>query len=245
MNANSNTLYRYRLWGINWLPYLLLAAATAGLWSFLKYYDSNRAEELLALKWKVGVQGLGWVTLWFFLSRGWFKIRFLFYGMWSVAVLNEIGQSVYRHDGFRFGLSLILGMLFYGAFSWIETCLDQASVNPRLNWFEGKLSSIPHVGGSVKVGDRDPLDVKVRSVDEAGAFILFPLEGLVPEKFHDNTAIRFKLKFKNQEIEVRGKPIATLDWEQCGLGLQFFFEDLYHQNQYTSLVQQIKGEGLA
>lgn len=244
MNANSE--YRYRLWGINWFPLFSLSLASTGLWGFLKYYDSTRPEELIGLGFKIAGLAAGWLCLWLLIKAGKFYFRFPFYLAWGLAALWEIGQSVYLHDGFRFLMSIALSILFYTTYQWIENCLELASVNPNLSWFVGKLTPIPLVQVHFSLSDEDIIyPAKVRTIDQTGAFILFDQTDLSQKKLNRKKGLNVQLKFKDRQIEIKGRPIAELSWEQRGLGLQFSFEDLYHESQYTSLVQQIKGEGLA
>ncbi len=237
----SSPAYKYRFWGHRWLTWFLIGLGMTSLWSEIQWYDLGSAEVWFRLRPLIVLQILALILFWRLLCVGRFKFRIAFYGVWTGLVVTEVFQSVVRHDGMRFLMSIGLGMLVYALYLQTEDILDQAQVNPQLKWYEGKLSAIPHLSAQLR-WDETEVAAQLRSIDEQGAFLL--LVGKAG-RLRRSQKVKVTLKYKTFEVEVEGRPVASLEWEQRGFGLQFSFNDLYHQNQYTGLVKQLKGEGLA
>lgn len=224
--------YRYRLCGLNWAPFWFLmlgAGLCIGLLHGFNFfvYGEGFVTFCLVFAWKRG----------YFFTLKWAQI------MASIALMLEFWQSVVLHDWLRFAQTLGLLGFVWAALSWVERNFGSASVDSGQRWYEGRLTAIPKISAHVLI-DGQNWPATILKIDPKGAFLLLDAE-------YDQKLL---LARKDWELEVaylgvttslKGKLISWLWREQYGLGLQFLFTDLYHQSQYTQMVQTMKGEGLA
>ena len=220
---------RFLLIGVGLLPTLAWCAFHA---SALIYHDQN-----LFLILTLGLcLALGFC---FFFRRGVFKSRywilcFLFLEIALELFLGILNRDFPRLLGALLGFGLTGGLAF-----WLDKRIQGADINPQARWFEGDLQTLPQI--QVKLKNADAFtEASLKCVDQRGFFV-FTKTAL---DFKPQEKIGFEMSYRELSIVGEGRLHARFLGERSGFGLQFLPKDLYHFNQYTALVQRLKGEGL-
>lgn len=179
------------------------------------------------------------VSFFYFMLRGVFQARYFAYGVLFLEVLSELLSAVFERRfiglfGAIFWLSCLIAFSF-----WLEKRIGAAFLNPKIKWLEGAPQSLPRV--KVKISDKDQqIEAEVRVIDFDGFFAFFTESG----KEILGSEVSFEIEYQETTVKGEGRVRALFFGDTLGLGLQFFPKDLYHFNQYSSLVQRLRGEGL-
>jgi hypothetical protein len=226
--------YRYRLWGIRWWPVAFSAGLTALL---VNHLTSSWIAAVAVLLTYLFVQ--------ISLIMGYFLVRQALLILYAVSFFYLIISATLFHDWVRFLLAVGFGVQAYALDLWLQNCLGSAAVNPYRNWVQGRLSGLPHLQAVLVLADGGRVDAAVRSLDERGLFLLIPPSVTIKKVSELPKKVDFQLSFKGETFSGEGRRVAWLWREQWGIGLQFLPTNLYHQGNYTRLVQKVKGEGIA
>ena len=187
---------------------------------------------------------LAWITL---LKRGVFQSRYALYILILIELGYETMSAMMVRDLNRMGLGLGLVLIMTWVYRWLEQRVKTAHLNPGVKWYEGLPRLLPRVSARVKIKDQE-YRAQVRSLDHEGIFLFIEECKREDWKSLRMKNIEFSLIFRTRQLEGEGR-LTSLFMEQDrdempGIGLQFSPKDLYHFNQYTALVEELRGEGI-
>jgi hypothetical protein len=171
--------------------------------------------------------------------RGIFSIRYLIYAAITFEILVELLPSVLERDFATLGGTLLALLVSIGVGAWLEGKVGAAFLNPQATWFEGEPKVLPKVKARIRLGDAW-IPAGLRRIDERGLFLLLD----AGTNYKKGQKIEFELTYLGEPVQGEGKLRACFLGEKLGFGLQFYPKDLYHFNQYTTLVKRLRGEGL-
>ena len=177
------------------------------------------------------------LTFYYFFLNGVFRIRYLILTALAVQIVFELMIAVMDRSFPNLGFGILVFTVAAAISIWFERRVNAACLNPQTSWYEGDPRTYPKV--SLKIGEGHV--AKIRLIDEEGFFVF--LKG--PIAFRPLERLPFELQYKNFQISGEARITASFIGEKIGFGLQFSPKDLYHFNQYTALVQRLRGEGLS
>ena len=189
--------------------------------------------------WALGVGILFAIGFTILFRRGGFRVRHALYGLMIWELLGEMIPAVLERDFTKLALGLAILILMVMLGTWLERRVESAPLNPRALWFEGDLKPIPRVKARIRSGD-SWMDARIRRIDERGVFFLF--QG--PWHGRGRQIVEFELEHAGIRVGGEGSLVSFFEGDSPGFGLQFLPKDLYHFQQYTALVERLRGEGL-
>ncbi len=231
---------RFRIWGIGIITLFVIAFMPLALWALF-----NQTVSKSTWIWILPFFTL-WSSVWIYLfRRGWFPIRFGFYGMSFSLVLVELVNALYHRQVGRVG-GVILGFtILVLLYQWLENQVASAPLNAMIPWHEGDPKVLPKVRARIQLKDQW-FDAQVRRIDQKGLFVIFKEAGIQETfKFKPWQKVQFQLDFDDYHSEGDSRIVSMFLTNSIGLGLQIRPKDLYHFSQYTRLVERLKGEGYA
>jgi hypothetical protein len=220
---------KWVLFGFGLLPALIWLSFHSSVIQF-------KREEMI---WVSSLGLLLSVMFTFSLRRGLFAARFWVYLAIALVILSELLNSVTNRDfpAMAGSLFFLAGAVYAGL--WLERRISSAMVNPECEWFDGSPKVMSAVNASIRF-DAGVVSAKVRKLDFEGVFVF--LDSPISVKPKQRVWVR---------LEIEGALVEGDAWisseflgEKQGLGLQFLKKDLYHSNEYTGIVQELRGKGL-
>lgn len=190
--------------------------------------------------------GLIWI---YFFRRGFFQLKWVAYLWLGLSVLGEIALSVQNRGLMHLSLSLAYFVLILALMRGLDRRVIAAANNPSIRWIEGTPKVLPHIQAWVRLSpDEDWKKAAVRKMDHRGLFVWMALDGSnsIEAAVRVHRPVYFRLEWKGLSVEGVGK--LQSKWTspgELGLGLQFLPKGMYHEIQYTALVEGLRGEGYA